>query len=308
VPEHSSRVPVPEHSRQVPEHSSRVPEHSRQVPDDEFSGTDDFVPIQVEAATEPELHRDFTPEPEPITYEPPPPQVSFARQASVLEAKPSLGKLAAGVAVLGLVGVAIFAFSSDANMRLVKRKAREAVMGRKAGGMLTIESLPTGALVFFDDEPTGKTTPIKLDNVESQVVHHVRVELQGETPTTATVSVTANASQTLSLVFKDAIVDLRVKSDPIGAEVHKNGRQVALTPTTMPVRAGEPFKLALKKLGYETFEQQITPERGKPVDLDVPLVKGAELLAAEEAEKAALQAAEDERNGKRKAKRKKRRR
>jgi serine/threonine protein kinase len=247
-------------------------------------------------APAPASHGDppYSPQPPPVAF--PPPEIG--------DTKPSFGKLIVGVAVLALVGVSVFALSSEANMRLVKRKAREALVGRKPGGELTIESLPSGAAVFFDDEPTAKTTPITIENVESEVVHVVRLELEGEQPVTATVSVRANANQTINLTFKEAIVDLVVKAEPAGAEIWKNGRQVAFAPTSMPVRAGEPFKLAIKKIGYHPFEQEVTPERGKPVEVSVKLEKTSELLAAEKEEAAAL----EEANPKKKKKRKKRRR
>jgi serine/threonine protein kinase len=236
----------------------------------------------------------------PEAPQPPPP--SFPQPD--LDAKPSFGKLVAGVSVLALVGVAVFAFSSEANMRLVKRKAREAVVGRKPGGQLTIESVPSGAAVFFDDEATGRTTPITIENVESQVVHVVRLELEGERPVTATVTVAANANQRVNLLFEEAIVELRVKSDPAGAEVFRNGRSLGFSPTTTPVRAGEPFKLSIKKIGYHPFEQELTPERGKPVIVDAALEKTEELLAAEQAEAEALRG--DAKSKKKKSKKRKR--
>jgi hypothetical protein len=100
------------------------------------------------------------------------------------------------------------------------------------------------------------------------------------------------------------MVDLIVKVDPAGAEIWRNGRQIAFAPATMPVRAGEPFKLAIKKLGYTPFEQELTPERGKPIEVSVTLEKTEELLAAEKAEEEALA----ESKGKKKKTKKRRRR
>lgn len=217
---------------------------------------------------------------------------------------PPLGKIAIGVAVLGLVGIGVFALSSESNMRLVKRKAREAVVGRKPGGQLSIESMPAGALVIFDDEPTGKRTPMTIDNVESEVTHHVQLELEGEKPITATVSIpAAGAQRSLNLVFKDAIVDVEVRTEPPTCEVYKDGRNIALTPTKMLARAGETFKLEVKKLGYEDFVQEITVERGKPINLDITMKKTDELLAAEEAEAEAMRAASGDKRRRRRRRR-----
>jgi len=174
-----------------------------------------------------------------------------------------------------------WASSSEANMDKASRYLRYAVLGQKPGGTITIESVPTGAHVFIDGEDTGKKTPIVIASLESEVVHEVRLELPGEEPQTSTVSIAAAERRTVSLIIESAMVDLRVKSDPDKADVSINGRPVAFTPCTAPVRVGQPMTLRVSKVGYKDHEQQITPVRGQPIDLMLTLAKTDELLAAE---------------------------
>ena len=106
---------------------------------------------------------------------------------------------------------------------------------------------------------------------------------------------TAGAKQTLNLVLPNAVVNLAVDSNPKGAQLWMDGRQVALTPATLTLRAGQPVKLEVKQLGYVDWVMQVTPDRGKNLDYDLILEKTAELLAQEAAEaeaKAALEAEE----------------
>jgi hypothetical protein len=195
-----------------------------------------------------------------------------------------------------------WAGSSGENMETAGRYLRYAVMGQKPGGTLTIESMPSGAHVFLDGEDTGKKTPIVIASLESEVVHKVRLELAGEEPQTSTVSIGAAERRTVSIIIASAMVDLRVKSDPDRADVTVNGRPIAFTPCSAPVRVGHPMTLRVSKVGYKDYEESIVPVRGKPLDLIIKMEKTEELLAAE-AEEAEIRAELEKPKPKPKAKR-----
>lgn len=256
------------------------------------------------------------PEPPPKLGASPSPSELAARHAPTTVPPPSLDhkplpvkKIAAGLLGAAVVGMLLFTFSSSANQRLVGRKLRTAFLGRKPGATLTVESIPPGARLFLDEEDTGRTTPVTIENVESELVHDVRLELSGEPPVTSTVTLTAGAKKTLNLYFPNAVVNLSVKAVPEGSELWMNGRQVALTPASLTLRVGEPTELEVKRLGYIPWTKTVTPAKGNELDYALELEKTEELKAAEAAEKQALEeAAAEEKAALRKARRKRRRR
>ena len=201
-----------------------------------------------------------------------------------------------------------FTFSSDGNRRLVTTKLRSAVLGRKPGATLQLSSLPPGAKVYLDDQDTGRTTPVTIENVESEIVHDVRLELEGEPALTSTVALVAGTEKSLDLVFPGAIVNLSVKTEPEEAELWMDGRKTSFTPATLDLRVGQPVSLEVRKLGYVSWVKTVTPQRGQDLAYDLTLDKTPELIAQEEAEKAALEAAAAEEAPVKKKRRRRRRR
>ncbi len=223
-------------------------------------------------------------------------------------AGPPVGKVVATLLAVAVAGVLTFTFSSDGNERLVRRKLRQALLGRKAGAVLKLESIPPGARLFLDDEDTGRTTPVTIANVESEIVHRVRLELSGEKPVTATVALVAGVTKTLAMNFPDAVVNLSLKVIPEASEFWMDGRKIALTPTSLTIRVGQAAKLEVKRLGYVTWTEEISPARGENLDLDITLEKTPELLEAEAAEAEALKAVEAEEAAAKAPKKRRRRR
>lgn len=205
---------------------------------------------------------------------------------------PPFGKLALGLVAVLAVALVGFALSSPSNKRLVERKLRTAFIGRQPGGTLVVESLPPGASVIIDDEPTGRKTPVTIENFESGYVHDLRLELEGEPTLTSTVSVKPGAKQTVTLVFPDAMVNLSVKTDPPNAELFIDGRSVSLTPASMMVRVDRELHVRVVREGYVEYVEVITPEKKSSINLDVRLEKSEALLEQEAKAKAEAEAAE----------------
>ncbi|CAN0527238.1 unnamed protein product, partial [Laminaria digitata] len=153
---------------------------------------------------------------------------------------------------------------------------RQAILGRKPGATLTLESIPPGATLVLDDEDTGRTTFVTIENVESELVHHVRLELSGEPAVTATVALKAGSKRTLSLTFPNSIVNLSVKSTPEASELWMDGRQVALTPAALTLRVEQLAQLEVRRIGYVTWSEALTPKRGQDTELDIVLEKTPE--------------------------------
>ncbi len=242
-----------------------------------------YEPAPVEPAIEPPAPAS---QPAPVAPQTPPSQARPSRRGL---------KIAVAIAAACFVGLAVFAMSSPKNFRLVKTKARHAFVGRKPAGTLKLDSVPPGAKVIFNDDPTGLITPIEIEHVESEVVHHVRLELEGAKPLTSTLTVQADQKNNVTLMFKELMVELNVRSEPIEAKLFIDGKEVALTPAELPVLAGKDLELKVELLGYHPFSQKLTPERGKPISLDIKLEKTKELIELE-----ALQAAAEAKKKRRK--------
>jgi hypothetical protein len=162
-----------------------------------------------------------------------------------------------------------------------EQSLRYAILGQNPGGSLTVESLPSGARLFVDGADSGKTTPISIVNLESEIVHTLRLELPGEAPQTSTVSLAAAERKRTLILIESAMVQLSVKSDPEKAELSLDGRTIAFTPSRSPVRVGKELRLRVAKVGYRTYEQTVIPARGRPIELSIALEKNEELFAEE---------------------------
>jgi hypothetical protein len=189
-----------------------------------------------------------------------------------------------------VVPVLGYAASSAERRETAARYLRYAIIGQGIGGALTIESVPSGARLFVDGVDTEKTTPVTIANLESNIEHRVRLELDGEEAETSTISVRAGERQKTSVLIKSAMVRLRVESEPSGAEVHLNGRPIAFAPAELRVRAGREVALTVTYAGYRDHQEVFTPERGSLLTKKIALEKTAALLAAE-AEEAELRSA-----------------
>jgi hypothetical protein len=169
---------------------------------------------------------------------------------------------------LPVLGLLVLVATTSAGLR---RGLRHAVLGRKPGAVLVIESMPPGAQVELDGASTGRVTPLTVNNIESEIVHQVRLRLGDEGTVSATVALTAGVTKTLTLAFPRAIVTARFSSRPEEALVSVDGRKANFTPTELMLRVGEPTTLEVTKAGYLPWKQTVVPEQGTPLQFDVEL-------------------------------------
>jgi hypothetical protein len=193
--------------------------------------------------------------------------------------------VAIAVAVIAVVLGGLAALSPS-----FQRTLRHAIVGRKAGAVLVVESIPSGAQVFIDGSDTGKKTPLTAENIESEIVHDIRLEREGSAAVTSTVSLVAGTEKTVLLTFPDAVVEATVASEPEDATLKVNGRKLGFTPFTAWLNVGETSSVTVEKVGYHTWSKAVTPVAGQPMELTAELEKTEELKAAEAAEAAARRA------------------
>ena len=152
--------------------------------------------------------------------------------------------------------------SSASHRRQAGEFARLAVVGRKAGGTLVVESIPAGARVLLNEDDTGQKTPMTMENLESEVTHTVTLQLDEQHSRTTTVSIQANRKRTLRVVFSEAVTTIRVETDPDEADIFVDGRSAGFSPSTLTLRTGVETKITVKKAGYVDKEWTLEPRPG----------------------------------------------
>jgi serine/threonine protein kinase len=142
-----------------------------------------------------------------------------------------------------------------AKSRAPKRKAAAPVV---MPGQLTVDSTPQGAQVQFD----GKTdpswiTPFSLTNVQPGQ-HSITVSKAGYSTDTRTVEVNSGSRASASVRLSQLMATLVVKSDPAGADIYVDSRNVGTkTPAQISVGKG-PHVVLVRMSGYldETMSAQ----------------------------------------------------
>lgn len=205
--------------------------------------------------------------------------------------RPGVGRRGAiAVGLIVAIGAAVWLASSASFRRRFAKNVRIAIVGRKPGGTLTVQSIPSGAEVVLDGEQTGRTTPLTIENLESELVHHLELRL-AELVQTTTVTIKAHSRRTLRLEFPDAIARLHLKTEPEGAEIMVDGRAFALSPADLPLRVGRKTIVQVTKPGYIPKSWTFDPKPGEALKLEHTLEKTEALKAADAEQAEALRAA-----------------
>ncbi len=125
-------------------------------------------------------------------------------------------------------------------------------------GQLAIDSMPQGAQVQVDGRTDPSyVTPFALTNMQPGQ-HSITVSKAGYSTDTRTVNVTAGNRATASIRLTQLMATLVVKSDPAGANIYVDGRDVgAKTPAQVSVDKGQHVVL-VRMSGYidETMSTQ----------------------------------------------------
>ncbi len=145
---------------------------------------------------------------------------------------------------------------SRAKARNNKRKAAPAPM--IIPGQMAVDSTPQGAQVSVDGRTDPSyVTPFALTNLQPGQ-HSIAVSKAGYGTDTRTVNVTSANRATIVVHLSQLVATLIVKSDPQGANIYVDGRDVgAKTPAQVSVGKG-PHVVLVRKMGYldETMNAQ----------------------------------------------------
>jgi hypothetical protein len=128
---------------------------------------------------------------------------------------------------------------------------------------VVVTSEPAGAEIALDGQATGLVTPAVLEEVRLAAPHEV--VLSGERFRPVSLSVTPAPGRLVAHVHADlasAIGELRVESDPPGAEVRVDERPVGRTPATIRgLRLDARHRIDLSLAGHEIDQFVVLPEK-----------------------------------------------
>ncbi|MGH1362399.1 MAG: protein kinase domain-containing protein [Calditrichia bacterium] len=141
---------------------------------------------------------------------------------------------------------------------------------------LDIRSEPSGAVVYFDNIPQGKT-PFQTDSVETNIID-IRVEKAGfgyweKKNVLFEAGQSVEFSPTLIEGAASVYGSLKIDSDPTGAIVWLNGKQVGKTPFSSDSLPTQDYLVRLSKNGFEEFRETISLSADQPENMSAFLVK-----------------------------------
>ena len=130
-------------------------------------------------------------------------------------------------------------------------------------GVVVVTSDPAGAEIALDGRPTGLVTPAVLEEVLLAAPHEVA--LSGERFRPVALQVTPTPGRLVTRVhaaLASAVGELRVESEPPGAEVRLDERPVGKTPATISgVRLDARHRIDLSLPGHEMDQFVVLPEK-----------------------------------------------
>ncbi|MCZ7678816.1 MAG: protein kinase [Sandaracinaceae bacterium] len=148
------------------------------------------------------------------------------------------------------------------------RRHRHAARGGRAGTGFSLDTVPSGANVFVDDNQLPSTTPVTVTDL-APGTHTIRAELTNYAPWTGQIEV--QPSQIVQLpraVLTLRQVSVRFDSTPSGARVTlvrgSERRNIGETPVTSAVEtSGGAWTVEMTRAGHEDWSSPLTPPSGQ---------------------------------------------
>jgi serine/threonine protein kinase len=155
-------------------------------------------------------------------------------------------------------------------------------------GTLEVDSIPEGADILLDGQPTGRQTPATITAYEG--AHAITLYKDGYHEASVNLELAPDQvyqySPTLEPIGGGDLVSglkrlfggppqtkgvLMVRTRPRGARIMLNDTPIpATTPARLPIQPGV-YKLTLRRPGYKPVETTVAVQRGKTVFVDQPL-------------------------------------
>lgn len=135
---------------------------------------------------------------------------------------------------------------------------------------VSVDSLPQGAEIFIDGEPSGQTTPAVVEILAGE--HEIRLKAPGHKSHRQRILVAAQEPMQLSTVqLTRADSLLTVRSRPAGAGITLNGEYQGEAPLELALRSGEPYRLQAFRSGYAPARRTVELPAGAERTLEMNL-------------------------------------
>ena len=143
-----------------------------------------------------------------------------------------------------------------------------------APAVLVVRSEPAGARVEVDGADRGET-PLEI-RVEPGRPHRVRAALAGHDDAETSVELRAGEKREETVRLVPRLGEVKVAARPPDAELLVDGRPAGRADQTLQLLA-VPHELEIRREGYETVKQTVTPRPGFPQTVSVALKSREEL-------------------------------
>ena len=141
-----------------------------------------------------------------------------------------------------------------------KERSLTAALQIKTGSIL-VESKPTSATIFLDDEESG-TTPDTLKSI-TPGRHLVEVKMDGYKVWSKSITVRGNEENTITAILQTITGSILVESEPANARILLDGDEVGATPESFRYITPGPHELEVKMDEYEVWREIVDVEAGK---------------------------------------------
>jgi hypothetical protein len=139
-------------------------------------------------------------------------------------------------------------------------------------GNLIITTRPGGATVYIDNVEWTAPTPLVIRNLEAGRVYRVGLFLKKYAFYTQDITVVGGQDVTLTYDLVPSFAFLSITTNPIGALVFIDGKEVGVTPyQDSNIPPGVAHQVSIEKNGFETqtFSFELKPGDEKQVQLDL---------------------------------------
>lgn len=144
---------------------------------------------------------------------------------------------------------------------------------RRWMGDLSISVQPVEAEVYIEDQFAGKVSPKEALRVGNLLEgrYAVRVLAAGYSTAMDTVVVKARGVRELQVALKALPGSLRLLTEPVGAAVRMNGRDVGATPTALDTLPEGRYHLSFSLRGFKPMERDVDVKSGQQSELTAVL-------------------------------------
>lgn len=142
------------------------------------------------------------------------------------------------------------------------------VVLRPVDGWLVLTSEPSDAIVSIDGEFKGRT-PVELELVPGED-HQIRLSKRGHDTVSDTIRLESGGTRELHVRLDARFGEIQIVSRPADAELWVDGESRG--PALQVIRlSAVPHEIEVRKSGYESFEETVTPKPGFPQVIEVSL-------------------------------------